>query len=232
MHASSSSPWLFALSCALFVWLGAGGDARAEAPAEPTPIPVGVTAPAPAPLPEQAPIEVPAPHERSAQAVINGVVKNALSGEAIEGAYVILSCNCLGEPVERVTNARGIYAFTGLPSGVYTVTTLYGQAVVNKIVELPRGAKYRVNASLDPASAGVETITVTAAPLTSSPMTIDDAFERPSEVPVYFTSCCLIEPSVREMQHNRSAFDLQRSMINDGGARLLLGGPEIHYQLH
>ena len=231
MHASPSSPWSFALSCALFVWFGSGGEARAQAP-EPTPIPVGVTAPAPAPLPEQAPIEVPAPHKRSARAVINGVVKNALTGEALEGAYVILSCSCLADTVERVTNTRGIYAFTDLPAGVYTVTTLHGKAVVNKIVELPRGAKYRVNASLDPASEGVETLIVTATPLTSSPTTLDDVFDRPREVPVYSTSCCVGKPSVRDKQHNRSAFELQRSMINDADARLLVGGPEIRYHLH
>lgn len=72
------------------------------------------------------------------EGVISGQVKNSKTGEPVENALVILQCTCLTGPREAQTNADGVYAFRGLPAGVYTVQVLAGQADVSKVIELPR----------------------------------------------------------------------------------------------
>lgn len=71
------------------------------------------------------------------QGVIAGQVKNSKTGEPVENALVILQCTCLTGAREAQTNANGLYAFRGLPAGVYTVQVLAGQADVSKVIELP-----------------------------------------------------------------------------------------------
>ena len=100
--------------------------------------------------------------------VINGVVKDTRTGEALENAIVVLQCTCLPEQREAMTNARGIYSFAGLPAGNYSVMVLAGQAQVTKTTQLPRGAKFRANFSVDPSKQQVIEIVVEAAPVASS----------------------------------------------------------------
>jgi len=78
-----------------------------------------------------------APTPASSQGIISGTIVNSKTEQPIEGALVILQCACLQGARETQTNARGLYAFRGLPAGVYTVQVLVGQADVAKIVELP-----------------------------------------------------------------------------------------------
>src|SRR5690554_1400531 len=64
----------------------------------------------------------------SDKGVISGTVKNTTTNQPIENAVVLLQCTCLSGTQERMTNARGIYAFQDLPSGNYTIQVLAGEA--------------------------------------------------------------------------------------------------------
>ncbi len=64
--------------------------------------------------------------------VVRGIVRDSQSGEALEGALVILQCDCLAGQREVQTDANGVYNFRRLPAGEYTVQVLYGQAIVNR----------------------------------------------------------------------------------------------------
>ncbi|MCA9705750.1 MAG: carboxypeptidase regulatory-like domain-containing protein [Myxococcales bacterium] len=79
------------------------------------------------------PVAAPAHHRGE----ISGVVTNRETGERIAGALVILQCTCLKAPLETQTSAQGLYRFTRLPAGVYTVQVLAGQADVSKVITLP-----------------------------------------------------------------------------------------------
>ncbi|MBL9102874.1 MAG: TonB-dependent receptor [Myxococcales bacterium] len=81
---------------------------------------------------------------------ISGVVTDTKTGEKINGALVILQCTCLQGQREMQTNAEGLYSFRNLPQGKYTVQVLFGQANVNKSMDVPPGAKFRANFSIDP----------------------------------------------------------------------------------
>lgn len=69
---------------------------------------------------------------------IAGQIRHAKTGEPIRNALVILQCTCLVSMRETVTNEQGLYVFTGLPAGTYTIEVLVGQADVSKVVTLPR----------------------------------------------------------------------------------------------
>nr|WP_255216769.1 TonB-dependent receptor [Pseudenhygromyxa sp. WMMC2535] len=121
----------------------------------------------------------------SDKGVINGVVKNSNTGDPIENAIVVLQCSCLGQQQERMTNGRGIYSFTDLPQGNYTIQVLAGKANVSKITQLPRGAKFRANFSLNPEQDQVIEIVVEASPVASnaaSSMTV--GMEEAKKLPV------------------------------------------------
>ena len=123
---------------------------------------------APATEAEREPAAVVSPSERTPQrAVINGVVKDSTTGEPIEGALVILQCTCLGQAHERTTSARGVYGFTDLPGGSYTIQVLAAKADVSKIVQLPRGARFRANFSVTPDADQVIEIVVESSPVAS-----------------------------------------------------------------
>ena len=125
------------------------------------------------------------PASAADRAVINGLVKHANTGAPIESAVVILQCACLTAPLERMTNARGIYSFTDLPPGNYTIQVLAGKANVSKITQLPRAAKFRANFSLNPDQDQVIEIVVEATPVptdTAAVMTI--GMEEGKQLPV------------------------------------------------
>lgn len=119
------------------------------------------------------------------QGVINGVVKNSTNNEPIENAVVVLQCTCLAGQQERMTNSRGIYSFTDLPSGNYTIQVLAGKANVSKITQLPRGAKFRANFSLNPSQEQVIELVVEATPVASNPATsMTIGMEEAKQLPV------------------------------------------------
>ena len=119
------------------------------------------------PSPTAAPAPAPAP-PASSRGAVSGVVTDITTSEPIEGAIVVLSCSCLEQQLERITNARGVYSFTELPSGNYTVQVLAGKANISKISQLPRGAKFRANFRVNPNQDTLETIVVEASPVNQS----------------------------------------------------------------
>lgn len=80
---------------------------------------------------------------------IAGVVRDA-AGAPVENALVILQSTALTESQERMTSARGVYAFVDLPAGNYTIQVLAGKANVSKITMLPEGARFRANFRVAP----------------------------------------------------------------------------------
>ncbi|MEE9385590.1 MAG: TonB-dependent receptor [Nannocystaceae bacterium] len=102
---------------------------------------------------------------------IQGVVKDASTGEAIEGALVVLQCTCLQGELTAMTSRRGTYAFRDLPAGQYQVEVLYGQSTTRKTTTLPRGAKFRANFSVNPDDRFERNITVKATPIETNTAT-------------------------------------------------------------
>ena len=88
--------------------------------------------------------------QAASDATISGVVTDSKTGEKIANALVIVQCSCLQGQREMTTNADGLYTFRNLPQGKYTVQVLVGQANVNKSMDVPAGAKFRANFSVDP----------------------------------------------------------------------------------
>ncbi|EDM75745.1 hypothetical protein PPSIR1_27723 [Plesiocystis pacifica SIR-1] len=80
--------------------------------------------------------------------MIGGFVRDP-DGEVVENAIIVLQQAGDFEARERMTNARGIYRFDGLPPGTYTVQALHGRANVSKVVTLPEDVDARVNFVLD-----------------------------------------------------------------------------------
>lgn len=101
---------------------------------------------------------------RSAEAAdkgaVSGVVTRESDGGALGDALVILQCNCLQGPRETTTNADGLYAFSSLPPGTYTIQVLSGEANVSKVFALPRAAKFRANFKIDPKDSLIRTLTI------------------------------------------------------------------------
>jgi hypothetical protein len=67
---------------------------------------------------------------------ITGVVRNQATKVLIQNALVVLQCTCIEGTRETKTNAAGVYRFTGLPNGTYTLQVLVGKADVSKVVTL------------------------------------------------------------------------------------------------
>lgn len=84
------------------------------------------------------------------RARISGVVRHTKTERVLGGALVILQCSCLQRAYEAVTDASGVYSFGNLPPGRYTVQVLHGEANLQKTIELPVGARMRMNFSADP----------------------------------------------------------------------------------
>ncbi len=80
--------------------------------------------------------------------VVNGIVRDAETGEAIAGAVMVLQCSCLEGTREAESNVNGVYVFRDLPRGTYTLQALWRENDVSKIFNLPDGAKMRANFSL------------------------------------------------------------------------------------
>jgi hypothetical protein len=80
---------------------------------------------------------------------IAGVVQDR-DGQPLENAIVVLQSTALDGQIERMTNARGIYAFWDLPAGNYTIQVLAGKANVSKITMLGARQRFRANFRVDP----------------------------------------------------------------------------------
>lgn len=171
------------------------------------------------------------------QGRIAGVVTHTQTRAALESVQVTLRCDCLAAPRTTNTNARGIYMFTDLPPGEYSVEVVAGPTTVTKVTRLPRSAKFRANFSVDPEHAPEE-IVVSSTPISTEPTALPLT---PAPLPVSeIESVCEHEwtptsfPEVLPLdRHDKRhpGFRLQRSLINDGGSRELLGGPRVHFSI-
>lgn len=82
--------------------------------------------------------------------VVQGIIRDATTGETIKDALVILQCSCLQGPREVVSNADGVYNFRHLPPGKYTVQVLFGQANVNRSFDMAAGVRVRADFRVEP----------------------------------------------------------------------------------
>ena len=105
--------------------------------------------------------------EAAERASLAGVVTHEQTKERIPNALILLQCSCLQGEMQAYTNENGLYAFTGLPSGTYTVQAFAGKANINKVIEIPRAAKLRANFLLDPNDAIVRDIVIRRLPTTA-----------------------------------------------------------------
>jgi hypothetical protein len=106
---------------------------------------------------------------------IAGVVTDSATREPLPDSIVILQCACLPTAREARTNSRGIYAFTDLPTGNYTVQVLAGKAMASKIFGLPRDTKLKANFGVDP-NREMATVTLVELPRASA---MDEATPMP-----------------------------------------------------
>ena len=137
-------------------------------------------------LPATALLLVPQDAQAAPTGTIQGVVKDKSTGEPIQGALVLLQCNCLQGEMETTTNSRGIYTFNNLPGGQFTVQVLKGQANVSKVTELPSGAKFRANFTVDPEDKFTRKVIVDAAPVraTDTATVLNVDMEQAKQIPV------------------------------------------------
>ena len=70
------------------------------------------------------------------------------SGEPIADAAVVISCACLGEEIQVLSNQRGLYVLRDLPAGIYTIQAFFDTLEASGTVELGRGAEARADLRL------------------------------------------------------------------------------------
>ncbi|MEZ4451148.1 MAG: TonB-dependent receptor [Nannocystaceae bacterium] len=120
---------------------------------------------------------------------ISGVVTDETSKDAIEGGLVVIQCACLQGTRETQTNSDGIYSFRNLPPGAYTVQVFYGKGQVSKTFNLPRGAKFRTNFTINPKDKLRRDIVVDSRPArTDTAIATKAVIEQTRKIPVGGTS--------------------------------------------
>ncbi len=95
--------------------------------------------------------------EGSEYGILQGVIIDRNDAGRIEGAVIVLQCSCLEGTRETLSNADGLYRFSDLPNGEYTVQALYGRADVSRVTTLRRGFKVRLDFPLDPQNEFIRT---------------------------------------------------------------------------
>lgn len=104
---------------------------------------------------------------------MSGVVKDQ-DGAPMEGATIVLQCDCLDEELVVQSNARGVFTAPGLPYGDYTVEALRGQGGQRKVVTVASGSKLRMNFQFDPKDASVREIVIPPPVYDTQPGSKDD----------------------------------------------------------
>ena len=105
-------------------------------------------------------LTIPAEAKAADDGQIVGRVTNSEDKQPLSGALVLIQCSCLSSSLETTTNERGLYRFTDLPPGTYTIQVLSGEADVSRVTQLPRAAKFRADFSLNPQVRLTETVVV------------------------------------------------------------------------
>lgn len=88
------------------------------------------------------------PSSASTSGSISGLVTSGDKNEPVADALVVLSCTCLAEEISVYSNARGVYAVSGLPAGQYVVQGFHDEAQASSRVDLARGGKLRAHLRL------------------------------------------------------------------------------------
>lgn len=83
-------------------------------------------------------------------AVLTGVVRDAKTGDAIEGAAVIITGEKLQGERSMTTDETGFYRVPNLPAGTYEVTVYYLETKRREKIELRAGATSQLNFKLRP----------------------------------------------------------------------------------
>ena len=98
------------------------------------------------------------------EAILIGVVRDANTGEAVEGAVVVVQGEKLQGERTQTTNVSGLYRIPNLPAGKdYTITVLhknYGAGQRRSGLTLRAASTFRVDISLLPSGSGNEIINV------------------------------------------------------------------------
>jgi hypothetical protein len=97
-------------------------------------------------------------------AILIGVIRDASTGEAVEGAVVVVTGEKLQGERTQTTNISGLYRIPNLPPGQnYTITVLhsaYGNGQRRSGMTLRAASTFRVDISLIPTGSGKEVINV------------------------------------------------------------------------
>lgn len=67
---------------------------------------------------------------------IKGDVLDSETDEPLQGALLVLRCDCFAGEREMQTNANGVFAFRDLPAGTYEVQVLHGNSESTKSVRM------------------------------------------------------------------------------------------------
>ncbi|MEZ4454611.1 MAG: TonB-dependent receptor [Nannocystaceae bacterium] len=97
--------------------------------------------------------------------VLVGVIRDARSGEGVEGAVVIVTGEKIQGERTMSTDTSGLYRIPNLPPGVYDITVLhkdYGEGRRRKGLQLRSGVTIRVDISMIPAGTDRREIEVAA----------------------------------------------------------------------
>lgn len=117
-----------------------------------------------------------APEVTASTTAIHGVVRDG-RGAGVVGATVVASSPAFAGTAAEITNARGGYAFTGLPPGPYEVHVYYGDGTwVRSGVAGTAGVAVRVDVAIHTSAAAGEVITISeAAPVIDHRVSISGA---------------------------------------------------------
>lgn len=98
----------------------------------------------------EAPIVVhePVPEGATGSQIV-GLVVDKESGDALEGALVVIQCSCLQGTRETQSTADGLYAFRDLPPGDYTVQAYHGKGDVSQNLTLGEKQRVRLRFRID-----------------------------------------------------------------------------------
>lgn len=124
-----------------------------------------IVAPVATPTP---PSPSPATPRRVPAGRVSGVITHAQTRGRITDATVTLECDCLDAPISLPISPQGIYTRPELGPGNYSLTVESGLATVIKRFELPKGARFRANFTIDPDTPQRREVTIRTMPIDRS----------------------------------------------------------------
>lgn len=98
-------------------------------------------------------------------AVLNGVVTDAKSGETVEGAVVVVTGPSLQGERSTTTDSKGWYRIPDLPPGLYEVAVFHNQVERTREIQLRAGNTSRLNFKMQAGQTQTTEIVVEAPPV-------------------------------------------------------------------